>query len=117
MHVDHAVALAAEAVAEAEIRALGGAHEPGEGFDLLHRQARDGRGPGRIAGAQVEDTDAQGATRQQRGERIEGALDEARLGRDRAELDGERLQRGELGLDGGRRERHRTPPWPSSFTD
>ena len=53
MHVDHAVALASEAETETEIGALGRADEPGEGLDLLDRQAGDGGSPLRIAAFQM----------------------------------------------------------------
>ena len=49
VHVDDAVALAPEAVAEAEEGALRRADEPREGLDLVDRKAGDGRRPGRIA--------------------------------------------------------------------
>ncbi len=45
VHVGGAIALAREAIAQAEIGARVFAQQLGEGFDLLHRQAGDGRGP------------------------------------------------------------------------
>ena len=53
MHVGSAVARAREAVAEAEIGALGVAHQAGEFFDGRDVASRDGRGPLRRARAQM----------------------------------------------------------------
>ena len=53
MHVDRAVALAREAVAEAEEGPLCRADERGEGFDLRDLEAGDRRRPGRVAAPQM----------------------------------------------------------------
>src|SRR5690349_6382983 len=53
MEVRCTVARAAEAVADAEIAALGLADELREGFDLGHRDVADPRGPFRCPGLQV----------------------------------------------------------------
>ncbi len=53
MHVDRAVALAGEAVAEPEVGPFRRADKPGEGFDLLDRKAGDRRGPFGRAGREM----------------------------------------------------------------